>query len=110
MANIARWSAAAVLASTVALSGSRVALGEPGVTSAEPMVEPVKRVAPKTPDLSPSKSDKKPSSNAGSNKPRKVDLVGAKPNCDQGYAPDSAGKSCVKIAGGKAKKKSGKKN
>lgn len=121
MAHIAHWGALAALVAAMLSSAPRGVPAEPegaggqlpapaGPQEAkpiEPMVGPVKRVAPKTPDLNePGNTDAEPAGKEGRSKPaskaRKVKLVGAKPNCDEGYEPDAAGKSCIKAPSIKA--------
>jgi len=121
------WSGLAALAVAVLLTVPREASAGPeGVArkdsapaqpqrakQIEPMVEPVKRVAPKTPELggaekTEEKTDPKKSAAKSADKTRKVKLVGAKPNCDAGYEPDKAGRSCIKAATAKTRKKNRK--
>ncbi len=118
------WGIPAALAAAMLLTVPREASAGPGgvhpessppaqpqrAKQIEPMVEPVKRVAPKTPELggpgkTDEKTDPKKSAAKSADKTRKVKLVGAKPNCDAGYEPDKAGRSCIKAAAVKTRKK-----
>lgn len=95
----------------------RLAQQTGGGAQSEPMVAPVKRVRPETPTLegvqttdtkgataasgTESSGPKKSKSSKRNNTKRKVTLIGEQLNCDTGYQPDAAGKSCVKAAAAK---------